>query len=218
LPNPEREEQNPAYRPAFHHFLVISAVDPRACPCFCGPGACPCFYGPGASLGFQGRRIPDFLAAGIIAPCTPFLNGRKTARPAARAGARKPACRAADTGSRRRQPVGRCRFRALTDGHALLWRGDWMNARQLMQALTRRVDRHIAATSDHSASPAQAFARHRERQGRGVPPCLPACWCRSAPTTNCRYAVPRMFARPAAKPGASRMAAIASSRCVNCWR
>lgn len=57
-------------------------------------------------------------------------------------------------------------FAALTDGHALLWRGDWMNARQLMQALTRRVDRHIAATSDHSALPAQAFARHRERQGR----------------------------------------------------
>ena len=57
-------------------------------------------------------------------------------------------------------------FAALTDGHALLWRGDWMNARQLMLALTRRVDRHIAATSDYSASPAQAFARHRERQGR----------------------------------------------------
>lgn len=57
-------------------------------------------------------------------------------------------------------------FAALTDGHALLWRGDWMNARQLMQALTRRVDRHIAATSDNTSLPALAFARHRERQGR----------------------------------------------------
>lgn len=57
-------------------------------------------------------------------------------------------------------------FAALTDGHALLWRGDWMNARQLMQALTRRVDRHIAATSDDTSSPVLAFARHRERQGR----------------------------------------------------
>jgi SAM-dependent methyltransferase len=57
-------------------------------------------------------------------------------------------------------------FAALTDGHALLWRGDWMNARQLMQALTHRVDRHIAATADNTSSPALAFARHRERQGR----------------------------------------------------
>jgi methylase of polypeptide subunit release factors len=57
-------------------------------------------------------------------------------------------------------------FAALTDGHALLWRGDWMNARQLMQALTRRVDRHIAATADNTSLPALAFARHRERQGR----------------------------------------------------
>lgn len=57
-------------------------------------------------------------------------------------------------------------FAALADGRALLWRGDWMNARQLMQALTRRADRHFAARLDDQASPAETFARHRQRQGQ----------------------------------------------------
>jgi SAM-dependent methyltransferase len=57
-------------------------------------------------------------------------------------------------------------FAALAAGKALLWRGDWMNARQMMQALTRRADRHFAAKSERAATPAETFAHHRQRQGQ----------------------------------------------------
>ena len=58
-------------------------------------------------------------------------------------------------------------WRAMEAGTALLWRGDWVNARHLMQALTRRADRRFAARSGKPpATAAEAFARHRERQGR----------------------------------------------------
>jgi methylase of polypeptide subunit release factors len=58
-------------------------------------------------------------------------------------------------------------WRALEAGSALLWRGDWVNARHLMQALKRRADRRFAAGSGRPpATAAEAFARHRERQGR----------------------------------------------------
>jgi hypothetical protein len=56
-------------------------------------------------------------------------------------------------------------FAALRDGCTLLWRGDWMNARRLMQELTRRADRHFAFKTVPQESPAQTFARHRLRQG-----------------------------------------------------
>ena len=58
-------------------------------------------------------------------------------------------------------------WRAMEAGTALLWRGDWVNARHLMQALTRRADRRFAVRSGKApTSAAEAFARHRERQGR----------------------------------------------------
>ena len=58
-------------------------------------------------------------------------------------------------------------WRLMEAGTALLWRGDWVNARHLMQALTRRADRHFGALrSKVPATPAEAFARHRETQGR----------------------------------------------------
>lgn len=54
----------------------------------------------------------------------------------------------------------------LVAGRYLLWRGDWVHARHLMQALTRRADRHFVASRGQSEiSPAEAFARHRQRQG-----------------------------------------------------
>ena len=54
----------------------------------------------------------------------------------------------------------------LLAGKALLWRGDWVNARHLMQALTRRADRHFAAgRSQPAPTPAETFVRHRQRQG-----------------------------------------------------
>lgn len=58
-------------------------------------------------------------------------------------------------------------YRRLEAGDALLWRGDWVNARHLMQALTRRADRRFGALRGKPpATPAEAFARHREQQGR----------------------------------------------------
>ena len=58
-------------------------------------------------------------------------------------------------------------YRLLEAGTALLWRGDWVNARHLMQALTKRADRRFgAARGKAPKSPAEAFARHRETQGK----------------------------------------------------
>jgi methylase of polypeptide subunit release factors len=58
-------------------------------------------------------------------------------------------------------------WRLLESGTALLWRGDWVNARHLLQALTRRLDRAPREGSlKKPATPAEAFRRHREAQGR----------------------------------------------------
>lgn len=58
-------------------------------------------------------------------------------------------------------------YRLLESGVALLWHGDWVNARHLMQALTRRADRRFGAVRGKApATPAEAFARHREQQGK----------------------------------------------------
>lgn len=57
-------------------------------------------------------------------------------------------------------------YRRLAAGEALLWQGDWVNGRHLMQALTRRADRRFGAASGKAPkTPAEAFARHRVRQG-----------------------------------------------------
>ncbi|MDR0777217.1 MAG: class I SAM-dependent methyltransferase [Azonexus sp.] len=54
----------------------------------------------------------------------------------------------------------------LVAGRHLLWRGDWVHARHLLQALTRRADRHFAAARGQPETlPGEAFARHRQRQG-----------------------------------------------------
>lgn len=58
-------------------------------------------------------------------------------------------------------------FRLIRDGHALLWQGDYQNARNLLQALARRADRpprHGNETATTTA--AETFARHRQAQGR----------------------------------------------------
>lgn len=58
-------------------------------------------------------------------------------------------------------------YRRMESGAALLWRGDWVNARHLMQALTRRADRRFGAMRGKAPkTPADAFAQHRERQGQ----------------------------------------------------
>ena len=67
-------------------------------------------------------------------------------------------------------------FRLINEGTGLLWRGDFHNARQLLQALGRRVDKppradgRSPAPARTDAEPAararDAFARHREAQAR----------------------------------------------------
>lgn len=57
-------------------------------------------------------------------------------------------------------------YRSLDAGTALLWRGDWVNARHLLQALTKRADRRFgAARGKAPKTPAEAFSRHRQQQG-----------------------------------------------------
>jgi methylase of polypeptide subunit release factors len=61
-------------------------------------------------------------------------------------------------------------YRLACEGTALLWRGDFHNARQLLQALARRIDRKPRkagpARDAAAASPAEAFHLHRQAQGR----------------------------------------------------
>ena len=57
-------------------------------------------------------------------------------------------------------------YRLAGAGTALLWRGDFQNARQLLQALARRLDRPPRNAAAAPPSPAEAFYRHRQAQGR----------------------------------------------------
>lgn len=62
-------------------------------------------------------------------------------------------------------------YRLACEGTALVWRGDFHNARQLLQALARRIDRkprkgRPAPPSVQPATPADRFHRHRQAQGR----------------------------------------------------
>ena len=57
-------------------------------------------------------------------------------------------------------------FRRMAAGEWLLWQGDWVNGRHLLQAITRRADRWFAGNPLKAArTPAEGFARHRQRQG-----------------------------------------------------
>jgi methylase of polypeptide subunit release factors len=58
-------------------------------------------------------------------------------------------------------------YRLATQGTAILWRGNYQNARNLLQALARRVDRGPREGSQKKpATPATAFQLHRQAQGR----------------------------------------------------
>ncbi len=63
-------------------------------------------------------------------------------------------------------------FRLASEGTALLWRGDFQNARQLLQALMRRADRKSAKAAARAvqkmaeASPAERFHLHRQAQAQ----------------------------------------------------
>jgi len=54
-------------------------------------------------------------------------------------------------------------YRLACEGTALLWRGDYQNARQLLQAMARRIDRK---PRKQGATPAEAFHLHRQAQSQ----------------------------------------------------
>ena len=58
-------------------------------------------------------------------------------------------------------------YRLAGEGTGMLWRGDFQNARQLLQALARRADRKPRQTGKQGpVLPADAFHRHRMKQGQ----------------------------------------------------
>ncbi|MEO7853820.1 MAG: class I SAM-dependent methyltransferase, partial [Rubrivivax sp.] len=65
-------------------------------------------------------------------------------------------------------------YRLTNAGTALLWRGDFHNARQLLQALARRIERpsqrqqrrHAAPAPEPTAGDPAAFHRHRQAQAQ----------------------------------------------------
>lgn len=58
-------------------------------------------------------------------------------------------------------------YRLACEGHALLWRGDFQNARQLLQALARRIERKPRKTTSQSTgNPADIFHLNRQSQAR----------------------------------------------------
>ncbi|WP_246265527.1 methyltransferase [Aromatoleum diolicum] len=62
-------------------------------------------------------------------------------------------------------------YRLACEGTGLLWRGDFQNARQLLQALVRRIDRKpgkggTAKGGKPVASPTEAFHLHRQAQAQ----------------------------------------------------
>lgn len=57
-------------------------------------------------------------------------------------------------------------YRLACEGTALLWRGDFQNARQLLQAMGRRMDRKAPKSRKAPASPTEAFHLHRQAQSQ----------------------------------------------------
>lgn len=57
-------------------------------------------------------------------------------------------------------------YRLACEGTALLWRGDFQNARQLLQAMARRADRKTSRPHRPPATPVEAFHQHRLAQSQ----------------------------------------------------
>lgn len=57
-------------------------------------------------------------------------------------------------------------YRLACEGTALLWRGDFQNARQLLQAIGRRIDRKPRKSPTAPSTPAEAFHLYRQAQSQ----------------------------------------------------
>ena len=77
-------------------------------------------------------------------------------------------------------------LRLVSQGTALVWSGDYHNARQMLQALGRRIDRRRRPLPPTiRRPPSTPTGRHR----RSAPTCSGCCWCRCA-TARCRCGGP----------------------------
>ncbi len=112
-------------------------------------------------------------------------------------------------------------YRLACEGTALLWRGDFQNARQLLQAMARRTERKPKKKSRPGHKPAaaesatEAFHQHRLAQSsarvRLGMLLLPF---------EAGHAVPLRRAPDAARLASRSTAALANPmwrRCANCW-
>lgn len=57
-------------------------------------------------------------------------------------------------------------YRLASEGTAMIWRSDFHNARQLLQAMARRADRKPRKAAPAASTPAEAFHLHRQAQGQ----------------------------------------------------
>ncbi len=57
-------------------------------------------------------------------------------------------------------------YRTISQGAALIWRGDFQNARQLLQALARRIDKKKRAAEPADLDLTARFHRHRQQQSQ----------------------------------------------------
>jgi len=57
-------------------------------------------------------------------------------------------------------------WRLASEGTALLWRGDFQNARQLLLAMARRIDRKPRKAVSATAAPTEAFHLYRQAQSQ----------------------------------------------------
>ncbi|VFR44222.1 Protein-N(5)-glutamine methyltransferase PrmC, methylates polypeptide chain release factors RF1 and RF2 [plant metagenome] len=57
-------------------------------------------------------------------------------------------------------------YRLASEGTGLLWRGDFHNARQLLQALARRIDKRRAKPGKPASDLREAFNQHRQAQAQ----------------------------------------------------
>ena len=57
-------------------------------------------------------------------------------------------------------------YRLACEGNALLWRGDFQNARQLLQAMARRADKKARNQKSIATTPAESFHLYRQAQSQ----------------------------------------------------
>lgn len=57
-------------------------------------------------------------------------------------------------------------YRQACEGTGLMWRGDFQNAKQLLQAMARRIERKPGKKPVAASSPTEAFNRHRLAQSQ----------------------------------------------------